>query len=94
MLFNELHTSNSLDLRQLDELMAAGRVRNMGQLVHRLKGAARMVGAQVLSDAALVYEEGLAQSVADEEISARAGNVRAAVQQLQEAVASWMAAAD
>lgn len=94
MLFNELHTSNSLDLRQFDELMAAGRVRNMGQLVHRLKGAARMVGAQVLSDAALVYEEGLAQSVADEEISARAGNVRAAVQQLQEAVASWMAAAD
>lgn len=93
MLFSELHTSNTLDLRQLDELMAAGRAREMGQLVHRLKGAARMVGAQKLSDAALVYEEGLAQSLADEEIGARASKVRAAVQELQEAVAGWMAAA-
>ncbi|WP_282875970.1 response regulator [Pseudomonas peli] len=86
MLFSALHDSNKLDLCKLDEMLAAGRWRYMGQLVHRLKGAARMVGAQGLCDAAVAYEEGLAQSAVDDEVLRLARNVRAAVQQLQEAL--------
>jgi two-component system sensor histidine kinase EvgS len=91
LLFNELHKSNNLDLRQLDEGLSAGRWRDQGQLVHRFKGAARMVGAQPVVLAALAYEDGVAESVEDEEMQRLATGLRRALALLQAALDDWLA---
>ena len=92
LLFNELHKSNSLDLRQLDEGLSAGRWRDQGQLVHRFKGAARMFGAHPVVQAALAYENGVAESVSDDDMQRLASAVRHALVLLQAALADWLAA--
>jgi two-component system sensor histidine kinase EvgS len=92
MLFTQLYDSNTEDLRQFDEALVAGRWRELGRLVHRLKGAAPMVGAQLLVAAALAYEHGVADAMADAELQRLAYGVRTAVQQLQEAVFDWLSA--
>lgn len=92
MLLDRLYSSNELDIQVFDELLTACRWHDLGQLVHRIKGAARMVGAQLVRDASASYEEGLSQSLTDEEAKQLAERVRAAMQELQESVADWLAA--
>lgn len=91
LLLGELHTTNEMDIRRLEEMLEAGRWREMGQIVHRLKGAGRMVGAQQLIEATKNYEAGLAQALPDDEARLRAMEVHASVQHLQAAVVAWMA---
>ncbi|WP_161599719.1 ATP-binding protein [Pseudomonas arsenicoxydans] len=90
VLLNELHTSNVADLNRLEQLLDTGKWRDMGQVVHRLKGAARMVGAKQLIEATRAYEEGLAKALDDDSARCRAIDVRDAVLQLQLAVVEWM----
>lgn len=94
LLFNELHRSNILDLSQLDEGLSAGRWRDQGQLVHRFKGAARMVGAQPVVEAALAYENGVAEAVDDVEMQRLAKGVHQALVELQSALGNWLASQD
>lgn len=92
LLFSELHKSNELDLRQLDDGLRAGRWRDQGQLVHRFKGAARMVGANPVVEAALAYENGVVESVSDDEMQSLASDVRQALVFLQAALDDWFTA--
>jgi two-component system sensor histidine kinase EvgS len=90
VLLGELHASNNVDLLRLDELLVSERWRYLGQIVHRLKGAARMVGANHLIEATKIYEQGLAAEQDDEISRHRAIAVRIAVTRLQEAVLNWL----
>lgn len=92
MLFEQLYNSNELDIQAFDELLEASRWRDLGQIIHRIKGAARMVGAQLVCDASASYEKGLGQSFTDEEVKQLAQSVRSAVLELQESVADWLVA--
>ncbi|WP_256584824.1 transporter substrate-binding domain-containing protein [Pseudomonas sp. Irchel s3a18] len=92
LLLSEVYSTNEVDVRRLNELLSARRWRDLGQVVHRLKGAAQMVGAQQLIDASRVYEEGLAQALEDDDAHLRAMAVLDAVAQLQSSVKSWMTA--
>lgn len=94
VLFSELLATNEVDKRRLEELMAVGQWHELGQIVHRLKGAARMVGAHQLVEATSAYEAGLGQAVPDDEARRRAVAVHDAVTHLQEAVVGWMEAVD
>lgn len=90
LLFTELRNANQLDLQQLDEGLSEERWRDLGQLAHRLKGAARMVGAQKLVDAVIAYEHGVSESFTDAQVRQLAFGVRAAVQALQVALDDWL----
>jgi two-component system sensor histidine kinase EvgS len=94
VLLAELHATNNVDIQQLDELFKACKWRELGQIVHRLKGAARMVGATQLINAARAYEEGLAKVIADDEGQYLVVGVRNAVLQLQVAIVEWVALSD
>lgn len=89
-LLGELYTSNHDDLCQFDSIFSAGKWRDLAQVVHRLKGAARMVGAQRLIAAARGYEDSVAKALGDHEAQSRAVEVRDAVDQLQTAITRWM----
>lgn len=90
MLLKELLDSNRLDMQQLESALSVGQVKQ-GPLVHRLKGAARMVGAQMLVDAALAYEVKLASGAADDDLELLIGDVRKTLSALQTAVEHWLA---
>jgi two-component system sensor histidine kinase EvgS len=89
-LLDSLYTSNCQDLLHFDEYVAGKRWYELAQVVHRVRGAARMVGAQTLIDASKGYEEGLRQELTDQETGDLALRVRCAISQLQEAVAKKM----
>jgi two-component system sensor histidine kinase EvgS len=91
VVLGELHATNDVDIRRLDELLKTCKWRDLGQIVHRLKGAARMVGATQLINAARAYEEGLDQAIADDEAQSLVIGVRDAVLQLQVAIVEWVA---
>lgn len=91
MLFGELQSSNDVDLRHLDEGIAAELWREQRHLVHRLKGAARMVGAKVLIEAALAYESALAAGEVDEVMRRMSFKVRDALVLVQKEIKKWIA---
>ncbi|UVM05739.1 ATP-binding protein [Pseudomonas laurylsulfatiphila] len=91
ILLRELHTTNDADMQRLDKLLLECRWRDLGQIIHRLKGAARMVGAMQLINAAKSYEEGIATAMGDDDVQRLARNVRDAVSQLQVAITEWIA---
>lgn len=90
LLLDSLYTNNCQDLQRFDEHLSARRWFDLARVVHRVRGAARMVGAQVLIEAAKIYEEGLRQELTEQEATQRAIQVRTAIEQLQEAVAGHM----
>lgn len=89
-LFQELHSSNVKDLRELDEGIAIGRWREQAALVHRVKGAARMVGAEILIDAAMAYEAAWEGGDLCEPLEAACLKVRDALVLIQEEIAHWI----
>ncbi|WP_130907821.1 transporter substrate-binding domain-containing protein [Pseudomonas sp. Sample_16] len=90
LLLDSLYTNNCQDLQRFDEHLSAKRWFDLARVVHRVRGAARMVGAQGLIEAAKVYEEGLRQELTEQEATLRAIQVRTAIERLQEAVAGYM----
>jgi two-component system sensor histidine kinase EvgS len=86
LLLDSLYTTNSLDLQQFDELLSTKQWYELVRLVHRIKGAARIVGAQVLIEAAQMYAQQGYDELTEEEIIRSAVEVRTAIVQLQEAV--------
>lgn len=94
VLLGELHSTNDADICLLDELLVSGRWRDFGRVVHRLKGAARMVGATQLINVARAYEEGLAKGITDDELQHLVVDVRDAVLRLQGAIVEWIALPD
>lgn len=91
MLLTELLASNKADLQRLEESFVVEHGRDLDQIVHRLKGAARMVGAQRVIDMAMAYEAAQGESRGDEELRRRARALHKAVTQLQTVVSSWLA---
>ncbi|WP_171057337.1 ATP-binding protein [Pseudomonas fluorescens] len=89
LLLDSLYTTNCLDLQQFDELVSARQWYELVRLIHRIKGAARMVGAQVLIDAAQTYaqHEHEHEELSEEQMIQNAVEVRRAIVQLQQAVA-------
>ncbi|MFJ2714378.1 ATP-binding protein [Pseudomonas sp. NPDC087346] len=92
LLLDSLYATNCLDLKQFDEFLSTKRWQDLARLVHRLKGAARMVGAQVLIEAAEIYEQQNHNELAEEETIRSAIEVRVAITQLQEAVTERLSA--
>ncbi|WP_081232188.1 ATP-binding protein [Pseudomonas chlororaphis] len=86
LLLESLHSTNCLDLKQFDELLSASQWYELGRLVHRIKGAARIVGAQVVVEAAEAYAQHRYDELSEEETLNSAAQVRTAIIQLQEAV--------
>ncbi|MDI2145895.1 transporter substrate-binding domain-containing protein [Pseudomonas sp. ITA] len=86
LLLDSLYTTNCLDLEQFDKFLSARQWYELARLVHRIKGAARMVGAQVLIDAAKVYAQRESDESVEEELINSATQIRQAIVQLQEAV--------
>jgi two-component system sensor histidine kinase EvgS len=91
LILGELYASNNIDLQQFEELLVAGRWAELGHLVHRIRGAARMVGARALIEAARNFEERVAKGWTDADLSARAIHVQTVAHELQDAVSSWLA---
>jgi two-component system sensor histidine kinase EvgS len=89
-LLTELYSTNEVDVRSLQKLLNAQRWRDLGQVMHRLKGAARMVGAQQLIDTTTAYEVGLAQALEGDAARLRAIAVLEAVAQLQLSIKDWI----
>lgn len=90
MLLNQLYTSNEQDLHSMDEQLARGDSMAIGALVHRIKGAARMVGATNVVDAAVAYEHAKSEAMSVEVVKLRAFELRNAITLLQSDVAAWL----
>lgn len=88
-LFEELYKNNAVDLNQLDELLRAEEWVSLGKISHRLKGAARMVGAEDLIKSTRAYEEAINKGYSDSEMRQCALNIRHALCQLQEGIIEW-----
>lgn len=86
ILFKELHRSNEIDLRVLDEGIAIRGWREQRSLVHRVKGAARMVGATILIEAAMAYEAAWESGEPNEALEAACLKVRDALALIQEEI--------
>jgi len=86
LLLDSLYTTNCLDLQQFDELVSARQWYELVRLIHRIKGAARIVGAQVLIDAAQTYAQHEHEELSEEQMIQKAVEVRQAIVQLQQAV--------
>jgi two-component system sensor histidine kinase EvgS len=92
LLLDSLYTTNCLDLKQFDEFLSGGQWYELVRLVHRIKGAARIVGAQVLIEAADIYAQQGCDELTEEQIIKSAVEVRRAIVQLQEAVSERLRA--
>ena len=90
MLLRELYDTNQVDIERFDFLMSARRWQEMRPIVHRLKGAARMVGAHELICVTQHFERALAQPGVDNDASINAMAVWDAVERLQADVRHWL----
>lgn len=89
-LFAEFCTDNALVQSQLEQASLSGGLRSQGQLVHRIKGAAKMIGADLLVTCAQSYEEGLRNVVDDVELHKRASALISSMSQLQSVLDKYL----
>lgn len=82
------YESNEQDLQAMDELIISGA--NFRQLAHRVKGAARMVGASGVVDAVNAYEDSITNSSSEDYCNINARKLRSAIVELQEDIARCM----
>lgn len=88
-LFRELYTSNKIDLKQFEDALNEGRLREQGSLVHRIKGASKMVGASLVVEAILAFEQGLVEVSSDSDLEDFARRILTSIHELQEDLASF-----
>ncbi|GLK88972.1 ATP-binding protein [Pseudomonas turukhanskensis] len=87
MLMTQLHTSNGLDLEQLNEKIQESQWKEISLLAHRLKGVARLINSKALVDAAQSYEDQLAEGASHEKLKVLATHLSTTLQLLQAALA-------
>jgi len=83
-LLEELHSSNRLDIDQVRPLWAAGDWKQLADLAHRMKGAARLVHAEALQDLCGKLEGGCKDGLDSVEVGNRALAVEKAMAALQD----------
>jgi two-component system sensor histidine kinase EvgS len=85
-LLEELYSSNQIDIGQLWPLWEAGDWRQLADLAHRMKGAARLVNAEALQDLCGKLEGGCKDGLDRQELRQRALNVKQAMADLQDSL--------
>ncbi|OWP51984.1 ATP-binding protein [Pseudomonas nitroreducens] len=83
-LLEELHSSNRIDIDQVRPLWEAGDWKQLADLAHRIKGAARLVNADTLQDLCGKLEEGCKGGLDSKELRNRAMAVEQAMAALQD----------
>lgn len=71
-LLEELHSSNRVDIDQVRPLWEAGDWKQLGDLAHRMRGAARLVNADRLQELCSKLEDGCRDALDSEELRNRA----------------------
>jgi two-component system sensor histidine kinase EvgS len=85
-LLEELYSSNQIDIGQLWPLWEAGDWRQLADLAHRMKGAARLVNAESLQDLCGKLEGGCKDGLDRQELRQRALSVKQAMADLQDSL--------
>lgn len=83
-LLEELHSSNRIDIDQVRPLWEAGDWKQLADLAHRIKGAARLVNAHTLQDLCSKLEGGCKDGLDSRELRNRAMAVEQAMASLQD----------
>lgn len=83
-LLEELHSSNRIDIDQVRPLWEAGDWKQLADLAHRMKGAARLVNAGMLQDLCSKLEGGCKDGLDSKELRNRALAVEQAMATLQD----------
>lgn len=83
-LLEELHSSNRIDIDQVRPLWEAGDWKQLADLAHRMKGAARLVNADTLQDLCSKLEGGCKDGLDSRELGNRALAVEQAMATLQD----------
>jgi two-component system sensor histidine kinase EvgS len=83
-LLEELHSSNRIDIEQVRPLWEAGDWKQLADLAHRMKGAARLVNADTLQDLCSKLEGGCKDGLDSRELRSRALAVEQAMAALQD----------
>lgn len=83
-LLEELYSSNQVDIDQVQPLWAAGDWKQLGDLAHRMKGAARLVNADALQELCGKLEGGCKDGLDSQEVLTRALAVEKAMASLQD----------
>ena len=83
-LLEELHSSNRLDIDQVRPLWEAGDWKQLADLAHRMKGAARLVNANALQELCGQLEGGCKDGLGSDELRNRALAVEQAMAALQD----------
>nr|WP_301295579.1 transporter substrate-binding domain-containing protein [Pseudomonas nitroreducens] len=83
-LLEELHSSNRIDIDQVRPLCEAGDWKQLADLAHRIKGAARLVNADMLQDLCSKLEGGCKDGLDSRELGNRALAVEQAMAILQD----------
>lgn len=91
-LLEELYSSNDADIEQVEPLLAEQDWTQLGELAHRMKGAARLVNADVLQVSCSELEAACRDSPDATEIHTRAQAVVAAMAELQQRLQEQLAA--
>ncbi|MFV3304419.1 transporter substrate-binding domain-containing protein [Pseudomonas sp. NY15181] len=90
-LLEELHSSNDIDIGQVEPLLEAQDWKQLGDLAHRMKGAARLVNAGVLQDACVELEAVCRDHPDPLEVRAKASFVVSAMADLQQGLSEQLA---
>ncbi|WP_240201658.1 transporter substrate-binding domain-containing protein [Pseudomonas sp. PDNC002] len=89
-LIEELHSSNAVDAGHLSRLVSAKDWPQLGELAHRLKGAARLVNASELRDLCGALECASMDGLEEQEIRQRAKAVELAIDTLQRSLLAYL----
>lgn len=85
-LLEELYSSNRIDIDQVRPLWEAGDWKQLADLAHRMKGAARLVNADELQELCCKLEGGCKDGLGSKELRARALAVEQAMAVLQDSL--------
>ncbi|WP_152224609.1 transporter substrate-binding domain-containing protein [Pseudomonas sp. SCB32] len=90
-LLEELHSSNDTDIEQVGPLLEAQDWKRLGDLAHRMKGAARLVNARALQEGCAELEAACLDHPGLAEIRAKVSAVVSAMDELQRGLSEQLA---
>ncbi|MNZ75174.1 Virulence sensor protein BvgS precursor [compost metagenome] len=82
-LMEELHASNRTDYQRLEPLLEAGDLQQLAELAHRIKGAARLVQAELLCDRCVELEDACRNGSEESLLRSRVMQLQQALDSLQ-----------
>ncbi|WP_052659259.1 transporter substrate-binding domain-containing protein [Pseudomonas sp. LFM046] len=87
LLLTELHRANEADAQALDDLLREEHWDALGHLIHRVKGAVELVGAQQLLDQCTAFGDALDEGAEAEQLGPLAHAVKRSLADLQDELA-------